>query len=214
MPEYPVNEMNNKYYAFNYASTSNLRHKNCSKNGTKIGNEDHASEYLGMPLTIVIPPENICQLQYESAIKQINLNTKINQIIKDHLDWHADAHEAKMYYVPTALVINTVNQLTEQQLSAVAQSVVNDFRDMSLLLRGEFGFSSFLDLLNLWLKITETPNRFEVSEHEYKVIIRHGMGYKYSYFIKEVCRQVIEVRYHKSIHYNITENSVVIRSAK
>jgi hypothetical protein len=214
MSSYPVNEMKNNYYAFNYASTLNLRYKSRSKNGTMIGNEDHGSEYLGIPMTIIIPPENISQLQFESEIKQVSLNTKINQIIKDHLDWHADAHEAKMYYVPRSLITNTVNHLTEQQLSVVAQSVVNDFRDMSLLLRGEYTFSSFFDILNIWLKITETPNRFEESEHEYKVVIRHGMGYKYSYFIKEVYRQVIELRYHKSIHYNITDNSVVIGGAK
>ena len=210
----PVNETKNNYYAFNYASTSNLRHKNCSMNGTKIGNEDHGSEYLGIPMTIIIPPENICQLQYESEIKEVSLNTKINQIIKAHLDWHADAHEAKMHYVPNSLVTNTINHLTEQQLSAVAQSVINDLRDMSLLLRGESSFSSFFDILNTWFKISETPYRFEESEHEYKVVVRHGMGYKYSYFIKELYSQVIEQRYHKSIHYNITENSVMIRGAK
>lgn len=214
MSGYPVDEINNKYYAFNYASTSNLRYKNCSKKGTKIGNEDHGSEYLGIPVTIIIPLENISQLQYESKIKRVSLNTRINQIIKDHLDWHADAHEAKMYYVPRSLVTNTTNQLTEHQLCVIAHSVVDDFRDMSLLLRGEFTFSSFLDILKIWLKITETPNRFEETEHEHKVVIRHGMGFKYSYFIKEMYRQVMALGCHKSFRCDTTENSVLIRSAK
>lgn len=212
MSGYPTDEMDN-CYTISHA-LANFRHKNCSINNQGDSLEDDESENLDEPMTIRIPTENIDQLQYESKIKEVSLNARINQIIKDHLDWHSDAHEAKMYCVPKPLITKAADHLTEQELSEFAQSVVNDLQDMSLLLRGEFSFSSFLDILNIWLRITRTPSRFEESEYEYKIVIRHEMGYKYSYLIKEVFRYIIEVRFNKRLHYIMTENTILIRSAK
>jgi hypothetical protein len=209
MSSYSLNEMN-KYHVFNY--TSNFQSKNRSRNSKKYILEDDLSENLGEPVTIKIPAENIDQLHYESETKQVSLNTRINQIIKDHLDWHSVTHESKMYYVPKALITRAIEHLTEQELSEFAQFMVNDLNDMSLLLRGEFNFSSFLDIINIWLRITRTPNRFEQSDYGHKIVIRHEMGYKYSYLIKEVFRIVIH-RFNKPFHYKITENTILIRSA-
>ena len=64
-------------------------------------------------------------------------------MIKDHLDWHSAAHEAKMYYIPKSLITKVIDHLTEQELSDFAQSMINDLQDMSLLLRGEFNFWLF-----------------------------------------------------------------------
>jgi hypothetical protein len=142
----------------------------------------------------------------------VSLNTRINQIIRDHLDWHSVTHESKMYCIPKPLITRAIEHLTEQELSELAQFMVNDLNDMSLLLRGEFNFSSFLDIINIWLRITRTPNRFEQSDYGHKIVIRHEMGYKYSYLIKEVFRIVIH-RFNKPFHYKITENTILIRSA-
>jgi hypothetical protein len=209
MSSYSLNNMS-KYHAFNY--TSNSRNKNRSRCIRKNILEDNETENFGKPMTVVLPAENVDQLQYESETNHVNLNTRINQIIKDHLDWHSAAHDAKMYYIPKPLITKAIDHLTEQELSEFAQSMINDLQDMSLLLRGEFNFSSFWDIINMWLRITRTPNRFEQSEYEHKIVIRHDMGYKYSYLIKEVFRIVIH-RFNKPFHYKITENTILIKSA-
>ena len=161
-----------------------------------------------------MPTENIDKLQHESAFKDVSFNTKINQIIKNHLDWYSNAPLAEMSYIPKSIVAKAIDQLTEQQLSEFAQSAVNDLQEMSLLLREEFSFSSFLDILNIWLRITQTPSRFDETRHEYKIVIRHDMGYKYSFLLKEVFGHVMKERFHKSFHHNMTENLVLIRSAR
>ena len=68
-------------------------------------------------MPVVLPAENFEQLQYESETNNVSLNTRINQIIKDHLNWHSASPEAKMYYIPKRLVIKAINHLIEQQLS-------------------------------------------------------------------------------------------------
>ena len=219
MSGYPIDddddEMDNYYKSdYDFTSTSNFRFKNYSADKEKNNFEDVDSENFGKPMTITMPSENIDKLQYESAFKDVSFNTKINQIIKNHLDWYSNAPLARMSYISKSIVAKAIDQLTEQQLSEFAQSSVNDLQEMSLLLRGGFSFSSFLDILNTWLRITQTPSRFDETRHEYKIVIRHDMGYKYSFLLKEVFRLVMKERFHKSFHHNMTENLILIRSAR
>ena len=208
-------EMDNYYDSdYDFTSASHFRFNKYSGENQKSSYEDVDSENFGKPITITMPPENIDKLQYESETKQVSFNTKINQIIKNHLDWYSNTSLARMSYIHKSIVAKAIDQLTEQQLSEFAHSTVNDLQEMSLLLRGEFSFSSFLDILNTWLRITQTPNRFDETRHEYKIIIRHDMGYKYSFLLKEVFGHVMKERFHKSFHHNMTENLILIRSAK
>lgn len=210
-------EIDNNYDSdYNFTSASNFGYKNYSGNSKKDNFEDDEdeSENFGKPMTIIMPAENIDKLQYESEIKQVSLDTRINQIIKDHLDWYLNAPLVKMSYIPKSLVTKAIDQLTEQQLSEFAQSAVNDLKNMSLSLRGEFNFSSLLDIFNIWLRITQTPNRSDQSEYEHKIVIRHDMGYKYSFLLKEVFRCILEEAFHKSFHHNMTENTILIRSGR
>jgi hypothetical protein len=197
------------YHSFNYVSKSHLKGKYISSDVIN----DNETESIGEQITFTIPSENIRQLQNESEKKSLSLNIKINQIIKEYLDWHADAPQAKMLYLPKPFIISIIEQLSERQLSGIAQSTVNDLQDMSLLLRGEFNFSAFLSIIQSWLRVTQTPYRYEQTEHGYKIIIRHGMGYKYSYLIKEVCRHIIEERFDKPMRYDITDNTLLLKIA-
>jgi hypothetical protein len=138
---------------WNY-TPSNFNHRNYSIDNYEDDDDEDESERFGKPMTITIPIENINKLQYESEFKYISLNTRINQIIKDHLDWYSKSHLTKLSYIPKSIVTKAIDQLTEQELSEFAQSAVNDLRDMSLLLRGEFNFSSLLETVNVWLRIT------------------------------------------------------------
>lgn len=217
MSDYSIDddELNNNYKSdYDFTSTSNFRFKKSFADKQENNFEDVDSENFGKPITITMSTENFDKLQYESETKQVSFNTKINQVIKNHLDWYSNAPLTRLSYIPESIVAKAIDQLTEQQLSEFAQSSVNNLEEMSLLLRGEFSFSSFLDILNTWLRITQTPSRFDETRHEYKIVIRHDMGYKYSFLLKEVFRLVMKERFHKSFHHNMTENLILIRSAR
>ena len=173
---------------------------------------DGKSENDDEMISITMPVDKIDQLERESDINQVSLNTRINQIINDHLDWHSKAPQSKISCVPSSLVARAVNQLTEQELSDFAQSIVNDLCNLSLLLRGEFSLSSFLYTFNIWLKNTRTPSRFEQDGQNYKIVIRHDMGYKYSYLIKEIFRRILEEKFYKSVQCTMTETTILIRN--
>lgn len=197
-----------KHHGLDHSSNSGESYGNSSDTDAFLYDE---TELPGDPVTITINSENMSQLYNESKGRQVSLNTRINQIIKDHLNWHTNAPAAKMYYLPKSCIIKVIDQLTELQISTLALDVARDFKDICLMLRGEFTISSFLDVVVNWLQITKTPNRSDQNMHEYNLLIKHDMGYKYSFLVKEVCRDVIDHTFNMEIEFILTENTLGLK---
>ena len=85
---------------------------------------------------------------------------------------------------------------------------------MCLLLGVEFSFSSFLDVVENWLRIIQTPHRYDQNEHGYKIVAKYDMRDKYSYLIRDVYRYIIEERFQKQTHYDITDSILALRIMK
>lgn len=162
-------------------------------------------------MTFRITSERLGHLHKESEAKNISLNTLVNQIVKEHLDWHCLAAQAKLYYLPKSFLIRIINQLNEDQLCEIAQDTAkNDLVDISLFLKGGFSIASLSNIAETWLWITKMPYRYEINENKCKIIIEHDMGLKYSYLIKEISRYILEVAFETQTSCNITDNTVVL----
>src|SRR5918995_521113 len=162
-------------------------------------------------VTFRLPSENLEQLNKEADTRQISVNTLVNQIINEHLDWHLYAAQAKLYYVPKPFISRVLERFTEQQLAGLAEaSAKKDFVDIGLLLRGEFTISSFLSILENWSRISDIPYRTEESETTQKIIIEHNMGSKYSYLFKEIYRHLLENSFEIKTQFDTTDNTIVL----
>jgi len=89
-------------------------------------------------ITFRIPSSSINLLREESKKKQISLNTLINQIIREHLDWHTFAAPAGLFYIPRSTMSVVLSKLTEEEISELAIIIAKRDIDIGLLLRGEF----------------------------------------------------------------------------
>ena len=162
-------------------------------------------------VTFRLPSDNLEQLCKEAETRQISVNTLVNQIVNEHLDWHLYAAQAKLYYVPKPFISRVLEKFTEQQLSDLAEaSAKKDFVDIGLLLRGEFTMSSFLSILENWSRISDIPYRAEEIENTQKIIIEHNMGSKYSYLFKEIYRLLLENSFKTKADFDTTDNTIVL----
>jgi hypothetical protein len=124
---------------FDNALGRNFRYwgKSRNSNNNKINfeeiDDDNELENNGEMLIIKVPASNIDRLQHESDTRQVSLNTRINQIIKDHLDWNTNALPTKVTCVPKSVLAKAINQFTEQQLSELVHSFVSDLYDLELI---------------------------------------------------------------------------------
>jgi len=162
-------------------------------------------------VTFRLPSDNLEQLCKEAETRQISVNTLVNQIINEHLDWHLYAAQAKLYYVPKPFISRVLEKFNEQQLADLAEaSAKKDFVDIGLLLRGEFTISSFLSILENWSRISDIPYRTEENDTTQKIIIEHNMGPKYSYLFKEIYRRLLENSFETKTKFDITDNTIVL----
>jgi hypothetical protein len=57
----------------------------------------------------------------------------VNQIIKEHLDFHGLASQAKLYYLPKPFLMRLNNEYTEEELRELARETAkNDLVDISV----------------------------------------------------------------------------------
>jgi hypothetical protein len=163
-------------------------------------------------ITFRIPSSSIHQLRRESTKKQVSLNTLVNQILKEHLDWHTYAAQARMFHVPRSFFSRIVDKLTDEELSELAvTNAKKDFVDIGLLLKGEFTLTSFLSILENWSRISSIAYKHEINNDIHDFIIQHDMGRKFSYLIKELYRYILEEMFEKKSDFTITDNTVMFR---
>lgn len=124
--------------------------------------------------TFRIPANKLDLLHLESATKQVSLNTLVNRILNEYLQWHSLASSAKLYYLPKSFLI-----------------AKNDLVDISLFLKGKFNLTSISEITETWLRIAQMSYRSEISGDSCRIVIQHDMGLKYSYLIKEISRYLL-----------------------
>jgi hypothetical protein len=159
-------------------------------------------------ITFRIPSSSINQLREESKKKQVSLNALVNQIIREHLDWHTYAAPAGYYYVPRSTMSLVLNKLSEDEISEIASIIAKRIMDTGLLLRGEFTLSSFLNILENWSRISSFAYKHAVANEIHNFIIQHDMGSNYSFFVKEIFQYIFQEIFKLKLDFTITENTV------
>lgn len=77
------------------------------------------------------------QLRLEAKQKQINLNTLLNQIVRSHLEWHANAAKAGFVPIRRQVIRRLFDSLSEEQVRALASSVGQELTDETMLIMAE-----------------------------------------------------------------------------
>jgi hypothetical protein len=163
-------------------------------------------------VTFRLSTEKLELLRKAADTSNISPNTLVNQILSSYLNWHSLAARAKLYYLPRSFLIRLLNELTNDELSELARDTAkNELVDVCLFLRGGFNIASISEIAETWLRIAQMPHRVEVSGDIYKIIIEHDMGHKYSFLIKEISRNLLEIAFQTKSSCEVTENAVIIK---
>jgi hypothetical protein len=161
-------------------------------------------------VTFRIPSNTLGELRDESNKKQVSLNILVNQIFKDHLDWHRYASQGRSIDFPRNCISRIVDKLTDEELSEIAVAISKkNFVDLALL-RGEVTLSFYLFTIQNWLRISALPYKHEVNGNVHNLIIEHRMGKNFSFFLKEYNSKILEMLEIKS-EFVITDNIVAFK---
>jgi hypothetical protein len=165
-------------------------------------------------VTFRIDSKALKNLRREADQKDISTNTLVNQIIKDHLNWHSNAAKAGFIPVRTPFVSKVIKHLPEQEIISLAEYVAKTAnKDSILLMKKEYTIKSALDFLESWIKISGYPYRYEETNNDqtkHSYIIQHDMGMKASIYLAALFQFLFdELRQNKKrMEFDKTEHTL------
>jgi glycerol-3-phosphate responsive antiterminator len=163
-------------------------------------------------VTFRFDDELIKGLRNEAKQKDISTNTLVNQIVKEHLHWHANAPKAGFIAIRRCFVIDALNYLSEQEIVSIAEHVAKTTnKDGILFIENEYSMKSALDFIENWIKMSGYKYRrkeVEDGEHKQMYLIQHDMGIKWSIYLASLYQFLFdELRKNKArIEFEKTEN--------
>jgi hypothetical protein len=152
-------------------------------------------------------------LRREADQKDISTNTLVNQIIKEHLNWHSNAAKAGFISVRRPFVSKVIKYLPEQEIISLAEYVAKTTnKDAILLMKNEYTIKSALDFLESWIKISGYSYKHEETnngQNRHSYVIQHDMGMKVSLYLASLCQFLFdELGQSQKIEFDKTENTL------
>jgi len=155
-----------------------------------------------------IDPETLNKLNSESKKAEVSLNSLVNQILKQHVEWHSKAADAGMGTIFKPMLKHLMSQLDEDSVKSLAKKIAKqEGKDFMMLLSQEYDIHTALKLIETWLKVIKYPYSYEVDGKEHKFFIRHDLGKKYSIYLSELYENVLN-EFDVKLKFKIEQNSV------
>ena len=127
-------------------------------------------------------------LRREAKQKRINVNTLCSQILADHTEYSSYASTSGMISFPKSLLITMMERLNEDEVEKLSEHIAkNEFKDLILLLKGQYSLKSYLDTIEAWLRISNFQYSYNIDrENKYRLVIQHDMGKRWSLYFEKL----------------------------
>lgn len=145
-------------------------------------------------VTFRISSDVVTRLRKEANDEDINLNTLVNQILRNHIEWHSAASKAGFISVRRGFVKPLMDKLSEEEVRMLAAEIATTSnRDLLLILRNKVSIESASDYIESWLRTSGFAYRRESkTTGNYSFVIQHDMGRKWSLYLGELYKHLFE----------------------
>lgn len=172
--------------------------------------EDSGDETLR--ITFSLSPELAKKLKQEANDSNVSFSALMRQVLEQHVSWTSVAGRAGFTPVPRQMVTTAFEQMTDEQVSKVAQNIVkNRLKDIQLLMTGEYSPQSFLATIEAWAIQSNMAYKKKVAGGKYELAIQHDMGKKWSLYMARMCEGVLRDSLRKKLEYSMSESVIILR---
>ena len=156
-----------------------------------------------------IDPIVLRKLNEEARKTANSLNSLVNRICKQYVDWHSTAAEAGMGTIFKPMLKLLLVQLDDDKIRNFAKKIAKkEGKDFIMFLTHEYSIHSALRLIETWLKVTKYPYSYDRNGDEHRFYIHHDMGKKYSIYLSSYYENVFEDFKTVKSAFQISENSI------
>jgi hypothetical protein len=125
-------------------------------------------------------------LLVESESKQISLNTLVNQVLREYIDWYANAPKVGYMIVRKSLMSAMLEEFNEDDIRQLARITSKQSREINLLFASEYNIDTALKVIEYKMRMSGYVYRKEIRDNQYVYVIEHGMGPKWSLYLAEL----------------------------
>jgi hypothetical protein len=122
----------------------------------------------------------------DSTSKQVSLNTLVNQVLRDYIDWYANAPKVGYMIVRKSLMSTMLEKFNEDQVKQLARITAKQSREINLLFASEYNIDTALKIIEYKMRMSGYVYRKEIRDNHYTYVIEHGMGPKWSLYLSEL----------------------------
>jgi hypothetical protein len=151
-------------------------------------------------------------LKEESERKDISLNTLVNHILKQYVDWDMYAAKAGMIPLAKPVVSALFDKMTPQEIVQLASKVGHSaIHDIALFMKTRMDLPSFLSWFEMRMKNSsiECSHKVENSTHTY--VIKHDLGCNWSLYHKTLLQLMFNQIFGRQITISIYDTTLAFQ---
>jgi hypothetical protein len=122
----------------------------------------------------------------DSNSKQISLNTLVNQILREYIDWYANAPKVGYMIVRKSLISAILEKFNEEQIRQLAKITSKQSREINMLFTSEYTLASALKIIEYKMRMSGYVYRKDVRDDYHVYVIEHNLGLKWSTYLAEL----------------------------
>lgn len=148
-------------------------------------------------------------LEKESEEQGISLNTLINKIIRNYVEW--DYYGPKVGMIPMAkqVISSLFEMMNDEEISELATNFgKNMIKDITLFMKMKLDYDSFLMWLETRMKRSFIEFNHTNENDVYTYVLKHDLGYNWSLYHKKLLEIIFHEFFEKHIKIEIT-NSIL-----
>ena len=160
-------------------------------------------------ISVRIPQTVKQELERESDVSGISLNTLIAQVLLKHVKWDAFATEIGFASLPKSFIKAVIEKIDDESLTTLSSSVGRrSLRDAMIFMHGEVTINSFVSALDLWLEAANIQYRRKERNGQTQYMIMHKLGTKWSLYLNSVVNSLLNELGYKTAELNTDEESL------
>jgi hypothetical protein len=160
-------------------------------------------------ITFRLKADAIARMKKEAADREIGMNTLLSQMIKHYMKWHSLAPRAGYIFVRRKFLMKLLERLSEAEVVSISEAVAKSTnKDILMVLRNKVNLANALDFIETWLGVSDIPFRHQNADNKHTFVIQHGMGRKWSVYMGELYRHMLEGCYALKFDYDAGENTL------
>ena len=149
-------------------------------------------------------------LKNESKKQNLSLNSHVNQILNEHLEWHSTAPKRGQIPTPTSILKNLLKGKSESEIRRIATIFAEgQYQENKLVFYDDADLETTLDGIRIWSKVAGFTFTKKEKTNHIRVGIKHDCGKNFSILVETIIQKMLENL--ARAEFTITTNAVTFQ---